>query len=173
MPKKPTFSEPGCWSCPHYAVIGQFPCETRLCMGTRRKRGTRFRKSDPQYKPPKWCPRRLTPKTCRVYSLRGEPERLLEQARRVERNPKKHESYAAFEHRYDPEPRYEKAISMTAKQFYEQANQEKLEEILEGYHPECGDVIGIDGGLHPYLFYYYGFARVLPVLSFRPPLQNR
>lgn len=56
MAKKPTFPEPGCWRCPHYTVQGKFPCETRYCMGTGRKRGKRFKKSDPQYKAPQMVP---------------------------------------------------------------------------------------------------------------------
>lgn len=166
MPKKPAFPEPGCWRCPHYTVQGEFPCETRYCMGTGRKRGRRFKKTDPQYKAPKWCPKRLTPKICRVYRLRGEIERLSEEVRREEHRPKKHENYSAFEHRYDPKPRYEAPIALTARQFYELANREGIESILEDFETEYGDVIEIDDGLQPYFFYCFAFAKILPVSNF-------
>ena len=173
MPKKPTFPEPGCWRCPHYTVQGRFPCETRYCMGAGRKRGKRFKKSDPQYKAPRWCPRRLTPKICRVYRLRGEHERLLEQVRREELTPKRHERYSAFASRYDPKPRYEAPISLTAKQFYELANREGVDELLEEFTTEYGDVIEIDDGLQPYYFYCFAFMKLLPAAGFEAPKQNR
>ena len=173
MPKKPTFPEPGCWRCPHYTVQGKFPCEARYCMGTGRKHGKRFKKADPQYKAPKWCPRRLAPKICRVYRLRGEHERLLEQVRREGSNPKKHESFPTFAFRYDPKPRYEAPISLTARQFYELANREGLESVLEDVEAEYGDVIEIDDGLQPYSFYYYAFARLLPTMGLSLSRQNR
>ncbi len=173
MPKKPTFPEPRCWECPQYTVQGKFPYETRYCMGTGRKHGKRFKKSDPQYKVPRWCPKRLSPKICRVYRLRGENERFMEQIRQAELLPPKQESYSVFWHRYEPKPRYEAPISLTAKQFYEQANQEGADSILEHFETEYGDVIEIDDGLRPYFFYCFDFAKLLPVMGFRPARQNR
>ena len=167
MSKKPTFPEPGCWGCSHHMVQGKFPCETRYCMGTGRKRGKRFKKSDPQCKAPRWCPKRLSPKICRVYRLSGENERLMEQMRRAEMRPQKHKNYSVFWHRYEQEPRYESPIFLTAKQFYEQANRERADNILEDFQTEYGDVIEIDDGLQPYYFYCFDFMKLLPTMGLK------
>ena len=68
MLKNIRFFEPSCTECPSYSVQGTFPCETRYCMAKSRK-GKRFKSSDPKFRAPKWCPKRLPSRVCRLYRL--------------------------------------------------------------------------------------------------------
>lgn len=160
MLKKVKFPEYGCWECPSYSVQGKFPCETRYCMA-KSKKGKRFKNSDPKYKPPKWCPRRLPARICRVYRLREEA-RELEFLRREDTDLKKLTYFSAQGFHYDPEPKLEQEISLTAKQFYQKANEDGAEGILDTDDLEPGDLFEIDDGLKSYFFYYFSFATILP-----------
>ena len=73
--KKPTFPEPLCSTCPHHTILGNAIFGTRVCMGVKSKKGKRFRSSDPKYKPPKWCPKRISPRICRIYRLAARSRR--------------------------------------------------------------------------------------------------
>ena len=64
--------------------------------------------------------------------------------------------------------RREMPISMNAKQFYQAAQSEPLEDILSDSDLALGEVIEIDDGLCPYYFYYLNFLRVIPVPFFHP-----
>lgn len=160
--RKPTFPELPCYACQHYTMLGDKIFGTRACMGVKSKKGKRFRKSDPKYKPPKWCPRRLSVKVCRIYRLADEEYALLEENRRQSLDVRGLDSYPLLAHRYDPVPRLEFSIGMSAKQFYQQAMEEPVSEIFQDVELEYGDVIEIDDGLKPYYFYYYNFSHLIP-----------
>ena len=79
MPKKYSFPELGCSSCEHLQRVGGVLCETRYCGGfPKKKKPRRFRSSDPKYKAPKWCPRRLPTPVCRIYGFADEQSRSIE-----------------------------------------------------------------------------------------------
>lgn len=78
MTKKFTFSTPSCLSCQYRMIVGGSVSETRYCTGFEKKKPRRFRKSDPRIKPPKWCPRRLSPPICRIYGLVDKNSELME-----------------------------------------------------------------------------------------------
>lgn len=79
MPKKYSFPELGCSSCEHLQRVGGVLCETRYCGGfPKKKKPRRFRSSNPKYKAPKWCPRRLPTPVCRIYSFADEQSRSIE-----------------------------------------------------------------------------------------------
>ena len=65
-----------------YGYVIIFPVNmgcARYCNGFPKKRKSkRFRKSDPKYKPPKWCPRLTSPPVCRVYGFVDEKSEFLE-----------------------------------------------------------------------------------------------
>lgn len=73
--QKYTFPGPFCPGCQYHQLVG---C-TRYCNGFPKKRKPkRFRESDPRYKPPKWCPRLISPPVCRVYGFVDEKNEFLE-----------------------------------------------------------------------------------------------
>ena len=65
--------------------------------------------------------------------------------------------------------RREMPISMNAKQFFQAAQEEPLEELLSDFDIAFGEVIEIDDGLCPYYFYYFGFLKLIPIPIFHPP----
>ena len=64
--------------------------------------------------------------------------------------------------------RRELPIRMNAKQFFQAAQSELLEDLLPDLDVSIGEVIEIDDGLRPYYFYYWGLLRLIPILGFHP-----
>ena len=156
------FPEPGCRSCLHHQEVGL----TRYCGGFKGKIPRRFRNSDPAFKIPTWCPKRLLPMICRIYGFANERCEYMEMLTIANFNPR--EPYI-----YPIESHYklsrELPIRMNAKQFFQAAQSEALEELLSDDNLSLGEVIEIDDGLRPYYFYNFGFPRVIPIPSFYPP----
>ena len=69
--------------------------------------------------------------------------------------------------------RRELPISMNAKQFFQAAQSELLEELLSDDDLSLGEVIEIDDGLRSYYFYNFGFPRVIPIPRFHPPKTSK
>ena len=84
MANKLTIPAFGCYACPDYQLIGSFPGETRYCNGFKNRKAKRFRRSGPKFKPPKWCPRKVSPSICRIYSFVDEDSEYLEMLHRVD-----------------------------------------------------------------------------------------
>ena len=77
--QKYSFPGPTCPGCQYHHVVGGVVSGTRYCNGfPKRRKPKRFRKSDPKYKPPKWCPRLISPPVCRVYGFVNEESEFLE-----------------------------------------------------------------------------------------------
>ena len=76
--RKYTFPELRCRSCPHYQKFGTVFSPTRYCGGFKRRKPKRFRSSDPAFKIPRWCPRRLLPMICRIYGFADEYAEYME-----------------------------------------------------------------------------------------------
>ncbi len=165
--QKCTFPGQNCPNCPYHETVGV----TRYCSGFPKKRkAKRFRKSDPRYKPPKWCPRRISPPVCRVYGFVNEDaaitDWLFNREAAVAESGNEQGAYRSVSaHRY--KFRLELTLGLTAKQFYEAmqfgAHTCVTSEIRN--QVEHGEVIEIDDGLKPYYFYYASF-RVIPLLYF-------
>lgn len=162
MLKKVKFYEPRCGDCPSYSIQGAFPSETRYCMARGRK-GRRFKSTDPKFRVPKWCPRRLPSRVCRVFRLKEET-RTLEYLRRSNTDPKKLTYYSVLGFRYDPDTKFERTIGYTVRQFYERVNRGSPEDILDDFGLEYGDLFEVDDGLKPFYFYYFGPGIVLPAI---------
>ena len=160
MRKNPTFSAPSCLNCQYRLVMGDSVSETRYCMGFQKKTPRRFRKSDPRIKPPKWCPRRLSPPICRIYGFVDKNSELMEFMLRNE---------LGYIH---PSPhhytlRMEVPLGITAKEFFAETQKEYLENILPPQvQVETGEIIEIDDGFRPYCFYVDSFASVTPLAYF-------
>lgn len=160
MRKNPTFSTPSCINCQYRLVIGDIASETRYCTGFRKKKPRRFRRSDPRIKPPKWCPRRLSPPVCRIYGFADKNSELMEFMVR---------SDLGYIH---PSPhhyklRMEVPLAMTAKEFFLKTQNAYLENILPPQmQVETGEIIEIDDGFRPYYFYVDSFASVTPLAYF-------
>ena len=163
--RKQTFPEPGCYSCPHHTVLGNGIFGTRVCMGVKSKKGKRFRSSDPHYKPPKWCPKRLPVRICRISRPANEMYASMECDTRISHEAEKLEYYSLHTYRYDPVPRRKFATGISARELYERAKKELTEAILDEADLRVGDVIEIDDGLRPYYFYYYSSGCLLPTSS--------
>ena len=160
--QKYTFPGPFCPGCQYHQLVG---C-TRYCNGFPKKRKPkRFRESDPRYKPPKWCPRLISPPVCRVYGFVDEKNEFLEWC--LNRRDYKPGAYTSpSEHRY--KLRCEADLRLTAKQLYDAMQRESVGSIFSdtGIELEYGEVIEIDDGLKPYYFYYLNYDRLIPLCSF-------
>lgn len=164
--QKYTFPGPFCPGCQYHQVVGGVVSGTRYCNGFPKKRKPkRFKQSDPKYKPPKWCPRLISPPVCRVYGFADEKSEFLEwYLNRRDYKPGAHIFPSEFHYRL----RCEADLRMTAKQFYDAMQRESVEQIFSdaGMELEYGEVIEIDDGLRPYYFYYLNYDRLLPLDSF-------
>lgn len=160
MAKNQSFPIPGCSDCPHYQVVGGL---TRYCDGFKRRKAKRFKSSDPKFKAPKWCPRRLSPPVCRIYGFKDECSEYIELINRMDYHLGRTKiiSPSAFHCK----PRIELRLGMTVKQFYEATQEEPLCDILPE-KVDSGEIIEIDDGLQPYYFYLLDYATVIPLPYF-------
>ena len=147
MFKQKSFAEPGCIGCEAHLDYGL----SRYCTGFRnRKRRKPFRKNDPAYKAPKWCPKRKDPCEYRIYSYADERSavmaRLLETDEAGDR-----ELVFPLAHRY--RLRAEGKTGLSPKAFYEQANAGDLSSPLPDESIHTRDVVEIDTGLGQFFFY--------------------
>lgn len=161
MAKKQTFPVPGCSTCPHYEVVGGI---TRYCSGFKRCKPKRFKSSDPKFKAPRWCPRRLSPPICRIYGFRDDCSEYMESLCWMDYDMGRSKIISPSATHY--KLRTEFSLGKTAKQFFESTQEEPLCNIL----PEAvynGEIIEIDDGLQPYYFYILDYAIALPLPYFR------
>jgi hypothetical protein len=160
--QKYTFPGLFCPGCQYHQLVG---C-TRYCNGFPKKRKPQqFRKSDPKYKPPKWCPRLISPPICRIYGFVDEESDFLEwRLNRLDYKPGSQISPSEFRYRL----RCEGTLDLTAKQFYDTTQIESVESVLHdiGIELEYGEVFEIDNGLKPYYFYYLKHGIIIPLYSF-------
>lgn len=163
MSKKQTFPVPGCYSCQHYQEVGGM---TRYCGGFKRRKAKRFRNSDPKFKAPKWCPRRISPPICRVYGFKDECSEYMELFWRQEYDVGRSKTIFPSDSHY--KVRTELPLGKTAKQFYDSIQMEPLSDVLsEEVH--SGEIIEIDDGLQPYYFYVLSYGTVIPLPYFHFP----
>jgi len=164
--KKYNFPGLDCPQCPFHQTVGGSIDQTRYCNGFPKKRKPkRFRRSDPKYKPPKWCPRRISPTVCRIYGFADRDSEMTDWLLGRESHGHEKDAYIfAVESRY--RLRLEVPLGMTAKQFYDAAQSEFVDGALSNVDVEHGEIIEIDDGLKPYYFYYVSWAKVIPVLCF-------
>lgn len=163
---KYTFPVPTCPGCQYHQVVGGIVSGTRYCNGfPKRRKPKRFRKSDPKYKPPKWCPRLISPPACRVYGFVNEESEFLEWCL----NRRDYKPGACI----IPQPsryrlRLEVPLGKTAKQFYDATQSEPLSNIFSSYgaQVEPGEIVEIDDGLKPYDFYCADGYDVIPLMIF-------
>lgn len=154
MKSKYRFPELACRSCPYYRTVGTILHETRYCFCYPKKRQKRFKRSDPKYKAPKWCPRRKKNPILRVYHPASEMDAYLVQEARL-RVDAKAQHVSIVEHRYALA--HEETISINAKAFYEKTLSEPSEQLLD-VPLEYGDIVEIDDGMTPYYFYYFKYG---------------
>ena len=170
MSRKYTFPVPGCGQCSRHRTVGSGVSQTRYCAGFKRRKPKRFGRSDPAYKAPKWCPRRIDPPVCRIHGFKDERSAHVDLLWRVEyvSGRMKAISPAPFHYR----PRTEIRLGMTARQFFGASQENPLRDVL----PEevCdGEIIEIDDGLQPYCFYALDSATAIPLPYFRFPPAGR
>ena len=147
MNKTRSFSEPGCIGCEAHLNFGL----SRYCAGFKnKKRRKAFRKSDPAYKAPKWCPKRKDPCEYRIYSYAD--ERAAVMARMFEEDSIGGRDIvfpSAFRYRLRAEGR----TGLSPKAFYENANARDDPSPLLDESVQTGDVVEIDTGLAQFFFY--------------------
>ena len=79
------FYDTTCQECPFHQTAGSYTLSTtRYCSGFPGRKPKRFPRSAPKFKPPKWCPRRITPPVCRVYGFKDERSEYMELLGRAE-----------------------------------------------------------------------------------------
>ena len=160
--EKHSFLGPTCPGCQYHQLVG---C-TRYCNGFPKKRKPRrFRKSDPKYKPPKWCPRLIAPPACRIYGfVSPESEYLDWHFNREDYKPGACIIPQPSRYRLN----YEAAIGMTAQQFYDAVQFGPVNDTLSdcGVQVKPGEIVEIDDGLKPYYFYCADGYDVIPLMLF-------
>ncbi len=169
--QKYTFPGPTCPGCQYHQSVGDGLLQTRYCNGFDKKRKSkRFMRSDPKYKPPKWCPRLISPPVCRVYgfvnSEAAVTDWLLNREATAAKSGNEQEAYRSVsEYRY--KLRCELSLGLTAKQFYAAMLSDVSTCVTSKIRNqvEYGEIIEIDDGLKPYYFYFDSF-RVIPLLHF-------
>lgn len=164
MSRKYTFPVPGCGQCPHHRIAGAGVSETRYCAGFKRRKPRRFRRSNPAYKPPKWCPRRIGPPICRIYGFKDERSAYMDSLWREEYRSGRTKAVSPAPFHYGSKRAIQ--LGMTARQFFEASQENPLRGIL----PEevgDGEIIEIDDGLQPYYFYALDGATAVPLPYFR------
>ncbi len=168
--KEQTFPGPVCPSCSYHQYVGIGASETRYCMGfPKRRKPKRFSRSDSQYKPPKWCPLRISPPVCRVYGFVNEESEYtdwLMNRRYYDSRKEPHISASSFHYKL----RLELTPNLTAKQFFEAEQLEGVHKVLPDANTAPGEVIEIDDGLKPYYFYCVDSYTVVPLIGFNPSL---
>lgn len=169
--QKYSFPAPFCPGCQYHQSVGEGLNRTRYCNGFDKKRKPkRFRKSDPKYKPPKWCPRLISPPVCRVYGFADEEASIMNwllnrEAAAVQSGNERDTYLSVSANHY--RLRLELPLGLTAKQFYDEMQSDLttcVTALISG-QVEYGEVIEIDDGLKPYYFYYSSF-RVVPLTYF-------
>lgn len=141
-----SFAEPGCIGCDAHLDFGL----SRYCAGFKnKKRRKAFRKSDPAYKAPKWCPKRKSPCEYRIYSYADAQAAALARAFAEEESSR--ELVFPIAHRY--RLRAEGKTGLTPALFFENANSPDEMPLLEGEEIGQGDVVEIDTGLAQFFFY--------------------
>lgn len=169
--EKCSFPGPYCPGCQYHQTVGEAVGQTRYCNGfPKRRKSKRFKRSDPKYKPPKWCPRLISPPVCRVYgfvnSEAAVTDWLLNREATAAKSGNEQEAYRSVsEYRY--KLRCELSLGLTAKQFYAAMLSDVSTCVTSKIRNqvEYGEIIEIDDGLKPYYFYFDSF-RVIPLLHF-------
>ena len=172
MAKKYSFPEMQCSSCPDLQYVGNELWGTRYCKGfPKKKKPKRFKSSDPKYKAPKWCPRRISPPVCRIYGFADEQSRELDIFPRNRFAPKRDQYIYLSSSHY--KLRLEKTLGINAKNFFDRSKHSGLDDFLVETGLSLGEVVEIDDGLRPYYFYYWNWSKFIPVLLFdRPCVQK-
>ena len=141
-----SFAEPGCIGCNAHLDFGL----SRYCAGFKnKKRRKAFRKSDPAYKAPKWCPKRKSPCEYRIYSYADAQAAALARALSVDEM----RGELAFPMAYRYRLRAEGKTGLTPALFFENANSSEEDSLFEGETIGQGDVVEIDTGLAQFFFY--------------------
>lgn len=141
-----SFAEPGCIGCDAHLDFGL----SRYCAGFKnKKRRKAFRKSDPAYKAPKWCPKRKSPCEYRIYSYADAQAAALARALSVDEM----RGELAFPMAYRYRLRAEGKTGLTPALFFENANSSEEDSLFEGETIGQGDVVEIDTGLAQFFFY--------------------
>lgn len=149
MAEKQTFYENGCNNCQFHMEYGM----SRYCAGFKNKsRRKPFRKSDPTYKAPKWCPKRKSPSEYRIYGFKDENSEMMFLL--LSEAIGNHSYVSVCEYRYCL--RASGTVSMTVKEFYKNANDPQTEYLFPQEVIETGEVVEIDTGLSVYCFYCAG-----------------
>ena len=142
-----SFAEPGCIGCDAHLDFGL----SRYCAGFKNKKRRKvFRKSDPAYKAPKWCPKRKNPCEYRIYSYADAQAAALARAF-AEDEISSGELAFPFAHRY--RLRAEGKTGLTPALFFENANSSEEDSLFEGETIRQGDVVEIVTGLAHFFCY--------------------
>lgn len=115
-----------------------------FCTGGKRAR--RFKRSDPKFKAPAWCPMRKTPCELRVYALKSSQDWYMHHLLSNDSNDPVH----------IPEYRYalvaSSEIELTPQEFWKRCQSEPWTNLLHIEIP-LYSVVEIDDGLLPAFFY--------------------
>ena len=150
----------GCAECTFLTCQGF----ERYCGGFPEKRKPkRFWKTDPQWKAPKWCPRRKTPAVYRVYHYKNDGSMLLSNAL-LHFDGKGHGATAFVSDRHYALVA-EGTTQLSARQFLTSSHQQPASTLLDYPDLVYGNVVEIDDGLRPCCFYYRSHRISLSALN--------
>ena len=163
----------GCAECTFLTCQGF----ERYCGGFPEKRKPkRFWKTDPQWKAPKWCPRRKTPAVYRVYHYKNDGSMLLSNAL-LHFDGKGHGATAFVSDRHYALVA-EGTTQLSARQFLTSSHQQPASTLLDYPDLVYGNVVEIDDGLRPCCFYYRSHRNFAVCFEFHqsqsePPRKRR
>ena len=137
----------------------------RYCKGfPKRKNPKRFKSSDPKYKAPKWCPRRISPPVCRVYGFASFQDQMMDCLTREQLVSKQNRYIYPTAFHYTL--RLETTLGINARTFFYQSKHGELDDFLAEADLSPGEVVEIDDGLRPYFFYCWGWSKFIPAPGF-------
>ena len=165
MANKYSFPEMQCSSCPDLQYPENELWATRYCKGfPRKKKPKRFKSSDPKYKVPKWCPRRISPPVCQIYGFADERARDMDMLTRSGFDRKRDKYIYPLTSHY--KLRLEIPLGINAKTFYTRSRCGEMEDFLVETDLSLGEIVEIDDGLRPYYFYYWSWSEFVPAPLF-------
>lgn len=154
--------QPMCSGCPHDLHYTDFVpqkqcgvmmhCGEHFCTGGKRAR--RFRKSDPKFHVPQWCPKRKNPCGLRVYALKSADDWFLHSMLDEDIGS----VFSPSANRYAL--RLEGTIELSPYEFWQRCGQEPASDLLP-VSMQCYEVLEIDDGLKPAYFYWRNGTFVL------------
>lgn len=161
---KINYRQPNCAECPALLRAQPFSDDRNYCNGFGGKKKKSMGKKVPTRKIMDWCPKRISPPTCRIFGFVDDNAASME----FEMH---HSLMVSKDTHAFPSPFHYKfkqtyPLGLTAKAFCSMLETTPVSTLFPDYKFEFGEVIEINDGFKPYYFYFAGGSKFLTVLLF-------